>query len=137
MLVDKFSVEWLKKSMEKIVRLREESDFIDSSREGNKAFIAQKASNRAGRFVEIAEHRVGGRRGLIVPEGRQGRGWKLSAAELGKVVTLFSSSPGSHSVMPLIQHPRDLGGSNVTDKEVVLASRTLMSSSVDGGRNRT
>jgi hypothetical protein len=95
MLVDKFSIVGLKKSMEKIVCSPEESDFLDSSKEGNKAFIAQKSSNRAGRFVEIAEYRVGGRRGLIVvPKGRQGRGWKLFAAELGKVVALFSCSPG-------------------------------------------
>jgi hypothetical protein len=33
--------------VEKVVRLAEDSDFINSSREGNRAFIAHKGSNKA------------------------------------------------------------------------------------------
>lgn len=39
--------------------------------------------------------------GLLIPEGRERRGWKMLADELGKVVVLFKSSLGKlHGVFP-------------------------------------
>lgn len=62
-------------------------EFINSCRERHKAFIAQRGTNRAGRFLELPAYAVGGWRGLIViPEGCEGRGWTLFAAEMRKVL---------------------------------------------------
>jgi hypothetical protein len=95
MMVGKYTVEWLKKAVERMVLLNEDQPFTESSRDGNKAFFAQRGVNRAGGFLELAEYAVGGRKGLIiVPEGRDKRGWKRFAEELGKVSTAFDSFSG-------------------------------------------
>jgi hypothetical protein len=95
MMVGKFIVEWLKKAVERMVLLTEDQPFTESSRDGYKAFFAQRGVNRAGGFLELAEYAVGGRRGLIiVPEGRDKRGWKRFAEELGKVSAAFDSFSG-------------------------------------------
>ncbi|GLT73202.1 hypothetical protein SLA2020_450750 [Shorea laevis] len=78
-----------------MVLLTEDQPFTESSRDGYKAFFAQRGVNRAGGFLELAEYAVGGRRGLIiVPEGRDKRGWKRFAEELGKVSAAFDSFSG-------------------------------------------
>lgn len=90
MLLGKINVVLLKNKMETLVWKLEVMKFIKSSREGNKAFIVQRGSNRSSRYLEVAEYVVGGRRGLIViPERRERRGWKMFASELGKVVGFF------------------------------------------------
>jgi hypothetical protein len=92
MMVGKYCVEWLKKAVERMVLLDEDQPFTESSRDGNKAFFAQRGVNHAGCFLELAEYSVGGPKGLIiVPEGRDKRGWKRFAEELGKVLTAFVS----------------------------------------------
>jgi hypothetical protein len=64
--------------------------------EGNKAFLAERGANRSRRFIELPEYAMGGRRGLIViPEGCEGQGWRIFAAEMRKVVALFGSSLGA------------------------------------------
>lgn len=70
LIVGKFSIAWLKISIKKLVHLPEDTEFVDSSREGNRAFIAQKGFDKAGRYLKAAEYVVGGRRGhIVVPEG--------------------------------------------------------------------
>ncbi|GLT71559.1 hypothetical protein SLA2020_435690 [Shorea laevis] len=66
MMVGKYCVEWLKKAVERMVLLDEDQPFTESSRDGNKAFFAQRGVNRAGCFLELAEYAVGGRKGLII-----------------------------------------------------------------------
>jgi hypothetical protein len=122
MMVGKYCVEWLKKVVEKMVFMVEDRAFTESSRDGNRAFFAQRGVNRAGCFLELAEYAVGGRKGLIiVPEGRDKRGWKMFAEELGKVMTAFDSSSGKLiggcpqlSVLPLsgkeAEGPSSVGG---------------------------
>jgi hypothetical protein len=42
---------------------------------------------------------VGGRRSIIIiSEGQEGRGWKIFAAEMRKVMTFFWSSLGAGSI---------------------------------------
>lgn len=97
-----------------IVRNTEVTKFIKSSRDGNKAFIAQRCFNRFGWYLEVIQYVVGGPRGLIViPEGREGRGWRSFAAELRKVVAFFefSLSTGSRVLFPC----QPAGGSKSTD----------------------
>jgi hypothetical protein len=95
MMVGKYCVEWLKKAVERMVLMDEDQPFTESLRDGNKAFFAQRGVNRAGCFLELAVYAVGGRKGLIiVPEGRDKRGWKRFADELGKVLTAFVSFSG-------------------------------------------
>lgn len=68
MLLGKFSVAWLKKLSDTLVRRLK----LESSREGNKAFIAQSGSNNFNRFLEVVEYAVGGHRGIIIVlEGRE------------------------------------------------------------------
>lgn len=135
-----FSVAWLKKLVEKLVRLPEETEFVDSPREGNRAFIAQKVdSNRAYRFLDVAEYTVGGHHGLIVVLEGCGRwGWKIFAAELGKVAALFDSSLGKNNVVLLRQHLEDSSGSIAmsTDKERSYLLVNPKPTSDGGGRDR-
>jgi hypothetical protein len=92
-MVGKYYVQWLKKVVEKMVFMAEDRAFTESSRDGNRAFFAQRGVNRVGCFLELAEYAVGGRKGLIIVlEGRDKRGWKMFVEELGKVMTAFDSS---------------------------------------------
>jgi hypothetical protein len=60
-----------------------EEDIAKSFREGNKAVMVHGGSNKSGRFLEVAVFAEGGRKGGIwIPEGRDGRGWRLFAGEL-------------------------------------------------------
>ncbi len=107
-------VAWLKTTVEALIRNTEVTEFIKSSRDGNNAFIAQKCSNRSDQYLEVMEYAMGGCRGLIViPEGREGRGWRSFPAELRKVVAFFefSLSAGSRVLFPC----QATGGSMSTD----------------------
>jgi PP-loop superfamily ATP-utilizing enzyme len=65
------------------MRLLGAKDFIKSFREGPKVLIVCSGGNSSGWFLEVAVYAVGGRRGLIlIPEGREERGWCRVAAEL-------------------------------------------------------
>lgn len=100
--------------MEKLVGLTEGSNFVNSSREENRTFIAQVGSNKAGQFLEVAEYPMGGRRGpIIVPKGHERWGWKILAAEMRKVVSMFDSPPNKIHVVPPKLQPRDSGISSL------------------------
>lgn len=67
--------DWLKSTMEALVRNIEPTEFIKSFREGSKAFIVQRGSSGSSRYLEVAMYTVGGRRVLImIPKGREGQG---------------------------------------------------------------
>jgi hypothetical protein len=69
----KWSIVWLKNSLESLLNRPVVSEFIDTCREGNTAFIAQRGVNNSGRFLVLAEYVVGGQKGLIIiPKGREG-----------------------------------------------------------------
>lgn len=88
-MVEKYCIGWLKTVVEKMACLAENHAFTESSRDEDRAFYDQIGANRAGRYLEVAEYAMGGRRGLIfVPEGRDGRGGKTFAKELPSRVRL-------------------------------------------------
>lgn len=51
-LLGKGSVAWLKNMVESLVGKLDVSEFINSCREGDKAFIIQRGANRSSRFLE-------------------------------------------------------------------------------------
>jgi hypothetical protein len=71
-------------------------DFVKSFREDSKALLVRRGGNRDGRFLELAVYAEGGRKGLILlPEGREGRGWRCVAGELGRVLTFCKAKTSS------------------------------------------
>jgi hypothetical protein len=91
---------WLSSTMEELVCDSNSKDFIKSFKEGSKVTIIQRGSNMSGQFLEVAMYAVGGWRGLImVPKGREGRGWSRFAAEMSKVKIYFESMVGSSALM--------------------------------------
>jgi hypothetical protein len=88
--------EWLAATLEMLLGILEEQDFIKSFREGSKVLIARTGGNRAGRFLEATTFGLGGRKGLIfIPEGRGGRGWQKFSGELSKAVEFLSTTVGT------------------------------------------
>jgi hypothetical protein len=84
--------EWLVSTVEVVSRSQVDSEFVKSFREGSEVFILRKGGNNSGRFLELAVYAVGGRKGLIlIPEGREGRGWCRFTDELGKVLKISGS----------------------------------------------
>lgn len=63
--------------------MAEATEFFKLSRDGSKALIAQRCSNRSGRYLVVEVYNGGSRRGsIVVPERREGRGWRNFAVEL-------------------------------------------------------
>jgi hypothetical protein len=65
-LLGKVSVAWLSSTVEDLVCKAEVAEFFKPSREGSRALIVQRRSNRSGRFLVVEVYGVGGRRGFIV-----------------------------------------------------------------------
>jgi len=58
-------------------------DYVKSSWVGNKAFITERCFNKHGRFLAGAEYGDGGGRGyIIIPEGKDCKGWRAFALKL-------------------------------------------------------
>jgi hypothetical protein len=96
------SSEWLASSLEVVLGLPAEQDFVKSFREGSKVLIARRGGNKVGRFLEATTFGLGGLKGsIVIPEGRGGWGWLKFSDELRNVVYFFSASvgggPGSSS----------------------------------------
>lgn len=52
-----------------------QEEFVKSSRVVSRAFIAQRCTNRHGRYLALAKYKGGGRRGcIIISEGSEGEG---------------------------------------------------------------
>ncbi len=66
MLLGKVSVAWLSSTVEDLVCKAEVAEFFKPSREGSRALIVQRCSNRSCRFLVEVMHRAGGHRGSIV-----------------------------------------------------------------------
>lgn len=125
----KVIVAWLSATMELFVQGKESTEFIKSPRDGNKAFLAQRCFNRSVQYLTVVEYRCGEQRGFIViPEGREGRGWRVCAVELRKVVSFFELSLGERSRTSFPWQPisvlqsNDMGGSSSVSMGKVLES---------------
>jgi hypothetical protein len=89
-------VGWLVATVENLVAELDSKAFVKSFREGSKKFIAQRDSNRFGRFLEVVVYFEGGRRSrIVIPEGRKGFGWRRFADELSKVKVFLEDLLGS------------------------------------------
>jgi hypothetical protein len=89
------SSEWLASSLELLLGLPAEQDFVKSFREGSKVLIARRGGNKAGRYLEATTFGLGGRKGsIVIPEIRGGWGWLKFSDKLRKVVDFFSVSVG-------------------------------------------
>jgi hypothetical protein len=54
---------------------------------GSSVMFLQKRMNKYGKFMEITEYGRGGRHSfLVIPEGREGQGWKHCIVQLGRLV---------------------------------------------------
>jgi hypothetical protein len=74
---------WLIGALEVVVDAEKTEIFWDQSRAGCPRILAQKRSNKHGRFVSIEEYEGRRRNGIIlVPEGRYGQGWARLMVEL-------------------------------------------------------
>jgi pentatricopeptide repeat protein len=97
------SVAWLIVMMEEVMRTDGAKDLINSNREASKVLTFRRGGNRDGRFLMVLNQAVGGQRNIIVvPEGREGRGWARFAGELSKVMAFFEAIkelPSSGSIL--------------------------------------
>lgn len=93
MSLGKAFVLWLLAIVVEVLNAETRKEFLKSSRVGSKAFIVQRHANRNGRYLVIGEYGGGGRRSsIIIPEGREGKGWYEWVIELQKVATFFNVS---------------------------------------------
>jgi hypothetical protein len=85
-------IEWLVLTVEEFLQNPDVKDFVKSFREDSKALIVQRGGNKVGRYLEVAAYAVGGRKGLVLlPEGREGRGWSRVAGELSKALACLEA----------------------------------------------
>ena len=79
---------WLLKMMQELVLETTGIGACRDHRMGSLVKFLQKRMNKYGKFVEITEYGRGGRRSFVViPEGREGQGWKHCIVYLGCLVT--------------------------------------------------
>lgn len=91
---------WLLATVEERLQEMGTSVFRRRSRASSPAVLTQRCSNTYGRFLGVEEHEGSRRRGhILVPEGRNGEGWRIFAAELRWVVNLFQSSFADQSLL--------------------------------------
>ena len=77
---------WLVGSVEEEVDVETSEVFWNQSRARYPRIIAQKCSNRHGRFLTVEEFDGRRRSGpILIPEGRYGQGWSRLILELRKV----------------------------------------------------
>jgi hypothetical protein len=89
------SSEWLASTLDGLLGILAEQDFVKSFREGSKVLIARRGGNKAGNYLEATTFGLGGRKGSIfIPEGHEGWGWLKFSDELRKIVEFFSVSEG-------------------------------------------
>jgi hypothetical protein len=78
---------WLLKMMQELVLDTIGIGACRDHRMGSSVVFLQKRMNKYGKFMEITEYGRGGRRSfLVIPEGREGQGWKHYIVQLGRLV---------------------------------------------------
>jgi hypothetical protein len=98
--------EWLVSTLEVLLGVPEEQDFVKSFWVGSKVLIVRRGGNKAGCFLEAVTFGMGGRKGFIlIPEGCGGWGWHKFSSELRKAIKFLSAAVG-----------RELASSCMSDK---------------------
>jgi hypothetical protein len=78
---------WLVKMMTELVSETTGIGACRDHRLGGSVMFLQKRMNKYGRFMEITEYGRGGRRSFVViPEGREGQGWRHCILQMGRLV---------------------------------------------------
>lgn len=81
---------WLLATLEALAQAVGVEDFVKSSKVRSRDFITQRGSNYQGRYLSVAKYGGGGRKDFIViPEERDGKGWRTLASELSKIIDFF------------------------------------------------
>jgi hypothetical protein len=81
-------------TIEDVLRSFGVEEFIGTTREASNAVIVKRGGNKSERFLEVATQVVGCWRGFILlPEGRERRGWSRYFRELSKVMAFFFLLP--------------------------------------------
>ena len=110
--------------------------FVRIVREGDIVFIIQRCSNNKGRYVSIQEVHKGGRWGsIIIPEGKNGRGWRGFGFELRQAVGLDGGRRDSATIVKprTNDHVVAISGGSATFPAVTAAKRQFVGGAIDGG----
>jgi len=90
--------EWLVSTLEVLLGVPEEQDFVKSFWVGSKVLIVRRGGNKAGCFLEAVGF-------ILIPEGCGGWGWHKFSSELRKAIKFLSAAVG-----------RELASSCMSDK---------------------
>uniref|UniRef100_A0A2N9FVR5 Reverse transcriptase domain-containing protein n=1 Tax=Fagus sylvatica TaxID=28930 RepID=A0A2N9FVR5_FAGSY len=97
-------------ALEELVTLKNTGNFVRTIREGETVFIAQRCSNTKGRYVSLQAIHKGGRRGqIIIPEGRNGDGWRGFALELRRILYPEKKHSQAHRAPVAEKRPEKMG----------------------------
>ncbi|GMY08291.1 pentatricopeptide repeat-containing protein [Fagus crenata] len=110
--------------------------FVRTVREGDIVFIIQRCSNNKGRYVSIQEVHKGGRRvSIIIPEGKNGRGWRGFGFELRQAIGLDGGQRDSATIVKprSNDHGVDISGGSATFAAVTAAKGRFGGRAIDGG----
>jgi hypothetical protein len=84
---------WLLKMMNELVLETTGIGACRDHRMSSSVMFLQKRMNKYGKFMEITEYGRGGRRSFVViPEGREGQGWKHCIVQLGRLVNYMNQT---------------------------------------------
>lgn len=102
-----------------------------SIREGSQSFLAQRCSNGRGRYIVVVEYGSGGRRNsVIVPEEKDGSGWRKMREALWELLQ-ERKNMANHAILQssvrneplifykealLVEPPRQISGGNVQQR---------------------
>jgi hypothetical protein len=97
-------------ALEELGTLKNTGTFVRTIREGETVFIAQRCSNTKGRYVSLQAIHKGGRRGqIIIPEGRNGGGWRGFALELRRILYPEKKISQTHQAPLAEKRPEKMG----------------------------
>ncbi|KAB1219725.1 hypothetical protein CJ030_MR3G019178 [Morella rubra] len=94
----KFGAVLMVNMTEKLMASGPATDFALKFNEARRGFLAQRSSNRGGRYVAVVEYGGGRRQGTVmvmVPEGKNGYGWQILNRVFREVVSYLKLQTGS------------------------------------------
>jgi hypothetical protein len=84
---------WLLKMMNELVLEMMGIGACRNHRMGGSVMFLQKRKNKYRKFMEITEYGCGGRQSFVViPEGREGQGWRHCTVQLGRLVNYMNQT---------------------------------------------
>lgn len=84
---------WIVNLVEKLLTVAGNQAIALKFNEASRAFLAQRYSNKAGRYVAIAQYGEGRRRGVVmIPKGKERARWKELVGIFQEVVEQFGKA---------------------------------------------